>query len=302
MSCTSPCSRSSKRAAASNSSCTSGRDSRIAESGSGVCRPETTSSPCARGRNSPYGAGSPIDRVAAEQHAGAGRLVQVAEDHGLHGHGRAEVIGDPVVLAVATCAPRVPRLEDGADRTPQLLVHVFRNRPASRRGDCRSPAFDVVPVAEARGLGLQYGPCIELDEAPTRVAREFTLAALVGQGALRRRVDAQVEDGVHHPGHGHRGAGAHGHQQRSRPGAETPSRALLQPRHAGREFLVQARRQVTAFEERDARLGGQDEGRRHVQAERAHLRDRPGLAADQLAAGQAAVRRDAAANGVLRLP
>ena len=43
-------------------------------------------------------------RIAAEQHAGAGALIEIAEHHGLHGDRSAEAIGNAVVLAVATRA------------------------------------------------------------------------------------------------------------------------------------------------------------------------------------------------------
>jgi hypothetical protein len=42
-------------------------------------------------------------------------------------------------------------------------------------------------------------------------------------------VEPQVEDGVHHPRHRHRGPGAHRHQQRPPAPAERLSGGLLQP-------------------------------------------------------------------------
>ena len=172
--------------------------------------PATTSSPCALTRNSPQRPRSPVDGVAAEADAGAGAVALVAEDHLHDVHGGAEVVGDPVGLAIDARAGRVPGVEDGTHRAQQLLVRVLRERRA------RCALVDVlVPLDQlgagrrrrARGRrrrtarGLQRlervleaaasmpvdDLAVHLDEPPVRVVREPRVRRCAREAARRPR-------------------------------------------------------------------------------------------------------------------
>ena len=55
---------------------------------------------------------------------------------------------------------------------------------------------------------------VHLHETPVRVPGELRIAALASQPLDGDIVEAEVEDRLHHPRHGHRGAGPHRDQQR----------------------------------------------------------------------------------------
>ena len=69
---------------------------------------------------------SPSIGVAGERDAGAGVVAHVAEHHRHDVHGRAQVVGDLLVVAVDVGPLAEPRGEHGLDRQVQLLVRVAR--------------------------------------------------------------------------------------------------------------------------------------------------------------------------------
>ena len=71
-------------------------------------------------------------RVAGEQDARAGAVAAVAEDHRLHRHRRAEVVGDALDGPVGLGALAVPGAEHRLDRRPQLLPRVAGTSPRPR--------------------------------------------------------------------------------------------------------------------------------------------------------------------------
>src|SRR6185503_16006281 len=72
----------------------------------------------------------PGDLVAREGHAGARAVALVPEDHLLHVHRRAPVVGDVVDAAVLDSALPGPRVEHGRDRLAELLLWVLWERLA----------------------------------------------------------------------------------------------------------------------------------------------------------------------------
>ena len=66
-------------------------------------------------------------RVAGEQDAGPGVGAPVAEDHRLDGDARAEILGDPLLPAVAQGLLAHPRAEDRLDRAAELRPRVRRD-------------------------------------------------------------------------------------------------------------------------------------------------------------------------------
>ena len=90
--------------------------------------------------------------VAAEGHARAGRLAQVAVDHLLDVDRRAPVVGDAVDAPVGHRAVAHPGVEDGADRLLELLARVagevverLEARVSSRRAAVSSSVSSVTP-------------------------------------------------------------------------------------------------------------------------------------------------------------
>ncbi len=181
-------------------------------------------------------------RVAGERDAGARVVAHVAEDHRHDVHGRAQVVGDLVVLAVVAGALAEPGREDGLDREVELLVRVGgKSRPVSAwtiflnsLGDlAQRGRVEVRVLADAAArLGRSsawsncsastsmHDPAEHLDEAPIGVPAEALVAGQRDQALERLLVEAEVEDRVHHPGHRELGARADAHEQRVRRVAE----------------------------------------------------------------------------------
>ena len=174
--------------------------------------------------------------VAGEGDAGAAVVAHVAEDHHLDVDGGAPGAGDVVHAAVGDGALVHPAAEDGADGGHELDLRVGRELDAGKllvqdlealdhllhvlggeAGVGRNAALLLQLVHD--GLELQaviaHGDVGEHhDEAAVAVVSPADVAALGGQGGGHVVVDAEVQDGVHHAGHGGAGAGADGDQQR----------------------------------------------------------------------------------------
>ena len=70
----------------------------------------------------------PVCGVTGKGNARCGGLALVAEDHRLHVHGGAEIVGDLVLLAVQRCAWIVPAAEHRFDGETQLHIGILRER------------------------------------------------------------------------------------------------------------------------------------------------------------------------------
>nr|WP_245721985.1 hypothetical protein [Nocardia crassostreae] len=198
-------------------------------------------------------------RVAAEKHAGAGEFVEIAEDHGLHGHRGAEGVGDAAVAAVGFGAGGIPGAEDRFDGFAELGPRVERDR-AVRVGQYGLAVLVCEPLASVVGVG--------------RVSR------LVGEGTLDRVGHAEVEDGVHHAGHADRRARADRHQQRTLSGSEPTAGPGFDHGDAGADLVPDLVGDPAVPRVVGPRVGGDHEGGWHRQAERPHVIDAPRLAAD----------------------
>ena len=129
----------------------------------------------------------------------------------------------------------------------------------------------------------QHGLAEHLDQPAVGVPGEPLVVRLRGQAVHRLVVEADVEDGLHHPGHRELRPGAHRHEQRvvrvaelaahRRPRASPGARSTSSASPSG---LV-ARLQVGP-----ARLGGDGEPGRDRQAEVGHLGQVGALAAEQV--------------------
>ena len=175
-------------------------------------------------------------RVAGERDAGAGVHVEVAEHHRDDVDGGAEVGRDAFLPAVEHRAVAVPGLEDRLDGEVHLLAGVLRELAAGvldhdllvgvdQLAQVVGVEVEVVGRALRRLRGLECvvevlavdahdGLAEHRQQPAVGVEREPLVAAAGRETAHGLVVEADVEDGVHHPGHRELGAGAHRHQQR----------------------------------------------------------------------------------------
>ncbi len=174
--------------------------------------------------------------VAGEGDAGAGVLVQVAEDHRHDVDGSAPGIGDVVLLAVVVGARIVPGAEDGANGLLELdngiggevladLVFVLGLELLGQLLEVGGSEVDVVGDAllflhlvdqllEVLLADLHDDVRVHLDESSVAVPCPALVAGLRCDDLDDLFVQAQVKDGVHHAGHGSSCAGTDGNEKR----------------------------------------------------------------------------------------
>ncbi len=246
-------------------------------------------------------------RVAREAHAGAGGLAAVPEDHLDDVHRRSEIVRDVVRGPVHLGTRRVPRVEDGAVRTSQLVARLLRERArclvrVDRGERCHELAevvggeVDVLGhsprrlqigerLLEAMAVDLVDHLAVHLDEPPVRVERKPRVPGGRRQALDGDVVQAEVEDRVHHPRHRDRRAGANGDEQRVAIVAEALAGPRLECRDALVDLLVEPGRNVSAgCEVGTARLGGDREPVRNGHAECGHLGEADPLPPEELTA------------------
>ncbi len=136
---------------------------------------------------------------------------------------------------------------------------------------------------------------IHLDEAAVAVPGEARVAGDCGEALDRRVVEAEVEDGVHHPRHGDAGAGADRDEQGIGRVAEALAANALDMGEAFRHFGAEAVGKRLPFGiVTGAHLGRDGEARGHGQADRGHLGEVGALAAEERLVARLAVRDSAA--------
>ena len=168
--------------------------------------------------------------VAGESDAGAAGVAEIAEHHGLHVDGGAEHVIDVVDAAIGLGAVVHPGAEDGVARHDELVVRVLRELLLGVLED------DLLVLGDdfLEGLGVELGvelhlallllavehffKCVlgdvehdaaeHLDEAAIGVVGEARIVSELGEAGDGFVVEAEVEDGVHHAGHGELCAGA----------------------------------------------------------------------------------------------
>ena len=123
-----------------------------------------------------------------------------------------------------------------------------------------------------------------LDEAPVGVPAEPLVAGQGDEAVQRGLVEAQVEDRVHHAGHGELGARPHAHQERVGGVAEALAGLRLDRLDRLEDVVPQPVGQLLAGGEVVvAGLGGDGEAGRDRQARVGHLGEAGALAAEQVA-------------------
>ena len=262
--------------------------------------------------------------VAGERHAGGGGVAHVAEDHALDVDGGAPVVRDALDAAVGDGLLAVPALEDGADRALELEhgivgefalqdlldadLEVLAELLQVGHGEVGVAlvAFGLLQVVEhgvellADGaafggldaLGLFHDHVgVHHDEAAVGVVHE----AFVAAGALDEAVDGaggetDVQDGLHHAGHGFTGAGTAGDEERVLRIAEGHAHDLFDFCESGLDLGVEAGGILLAVGEIiDAAFGGDGESGGDRKSEFRHFGEVSAFAAEQFIHGGVAV-------------
>jgi hypothetical protein len=124
---------------------------------------------------------------------------------------------------------------------------------------------------EELAVDAEDGLAEHLDQAAVGVPGEPVVAGLLGQALHRLVGEADVEDGVHHAGHGELGTGADRHEQGVVGLAELLAHALLQRVEVCTDLVTQCHRLLAAVEVDLAGLGGDGEARRDGKPKVGHL-------------------------------
>jgi hypothetical protein len=239
--------------------------------------------------------------VAREGDAGSGGRALVAEHHLLDVDGGAPVVGDAVDAPVGHGPVAHPGVEHGADGAPELLAGILREvveclQPARELLEGRHVELGVEPHAaldldlrdlllEARAGHATDHVTEHLHEPPVGVPGAAPVARALRQPLDGTVVEADVENRVHHAGHGVAGAAADGDEQRVGGVAEPAPGLRLEPADRLLDGVIEARRgDAAAAHVCHARGRADGEARRHeLGAKHArHLGDVGALAAEEI--------------------
>ena len=248
-----------------------------------------------------------VGRVARKGDAGRRGLALVAKGHGLHVDGGAELVGNAMLLAVDAGALVHPAAKDGLDGKAQLELRIMRedglavgNVELGIQG-----GLDVVGEDALKGLdellqvfgrklgidtnagdqaGLSQGVLEQvgvnthndvgehLDKAAVAIPGKTRVLRLGDETLDRIVVEAQVEDRVHHAGHGERSARANRHEQRIGGVAELLAAAGLEVGLGGNDLVECAfGPEVAGTGVLDTGLAGNGKATGNRQTDAAHL-------------------------------
>ncbi len=253
-------------------------------------------------------------RISGEGDAGARIPAEVSEHHRLDVDRRPPVVRDAVEATVGLGAIVVPRVEDGADRLPELLHGVGReldpeggadhvpvaHDEIGEIGDAELDVFLDAALALFRGeydlegivivlvdrFQPEHDVAVHLDEAPVAVVREPFVPGSRGERLHRLVVETEVQHRVHHAGHAGARSGPDREEQRIASRAELRIHLPFDPfqvlRHLGLESGgIRAAVRV----EMGAYLGRYRESGGHRDAEVRHLREPGPLSPEKLLHG-----------------
>jgi len=173
--------------------------------------------------------------VTGECNTGTGTITGVAESHLLDVDSGAPLVGDLVHLAVDVCTGVVPAAEDSLDSLDQLITGILGERlalvllidlleDADQLFQVLSgqvhvvldtlDLFHLIDLDLEQALRDHHDDVGEhLHETAIAVVCKAGVVGLLGQALNSLVVQAQVQDGVHHAGHGLTRAGTDGDQQ-----------------------------------------------------------------------------------------
>ena len=245
--------------------------------------------------------------VAGEAHAGAGVFTHVAEHHGADVDGGAQVVGDALAAAVDAGALGVPGAEHGLDAHVHLGARVLREVLAGLflddalegvdealevlggqlgiAGDAALGLEGVEGVGEEVAVDVEDGLAEHLDEAAVGVPREALVTANGREAEDRLIVEADVQDGFHHAGHGELGAASHGDEERVGGIAEVAAHLVFDAAQGGGDLGGKRLGNRRLLEVCAARLGGDREAGGNGQAELRHLGKVGSLSSEQVLHG-----------------
>ena len=174
--------------------------------------------------------------VAGKGNAGTAVVAHVTEDHALYVNGGAEVIGDLIDVSVVDGAVGIPGAENGHHGEDQLFFGFLGEFIAGAffvdafEGDdefFQRFGGELMVVLYAfgffqRGQGVfkergihTHGHIAEhLDETAVAVHGEAAVAGGGGHAFDGIVIEAEIQNGVHHPGHGNFRAGTDGNKKR----------------------------------------------------------------------------------------
>ncbi len=213
---------------------------------------------------------------------------------------------DAAVVAIVGCALAVPGLEHCADRRTQLLHRIFGEAGARVALDDRAVLGDqllergraqvgvslcllallerIESFLEELAFDSQDDLAEQLDEPAMGIERETPVLGERREALERGRVEAEVEDCVHHAGHREFRAAADTHEERIARIAKPFAGGLLDNLERFLHLLPKAVRELRPTSvERIACLGGDRESGRHRQTCASHLGNAGTLAAEQVA-------------------
>ena len=244
--------------------------------------------------------------VAGERDAGAGGVAHVAEHHHLHVDRGAPIAGDVVHAAIVDGAGVVPAAEDRLDGAHELLLGILGEVGADLRLvfglELLGELFEVVGVEfgvlldallrlhlvdellEVLLADFHDDVGIHLNETTVAVVCETAVVGLDRESLHHFVVETEVEDGVHHAGHGSAGAGTHGNEQRIVQRAELLADELFELGNVlhdlGLDRVVDDFAVIVVLR---AGFGGDGETLGHGHAELGHLRKVRAFAAEHCA-------------------
>ena len=142
-----------------------------------------------------------------------------------------------------------------------------------QRGD---GLFEKVAVGAHDRLGEH------LDQPAVRVPGEALVAGLLGEAIDGEVVEPDVEDRVHHPGHGELGTAAHRNEQRVFGVAQFAAHGLLELDEVLADLVVEPGRELAFGKESAAGFGRDGEARGDRETQVGHLGQVASLASEQV--------------------
>ena len=220
-------------------------------------------------------------------------------------------MGDALAAAVDAGALGVPGAEDGLNAHVHLgarilgevLAGLFLNDALEGFDEALEVLGGQLGVALHAALGLEVvegvgeevavdvedGLAEHLDEAAVGVPREALVTANGCEAENGLIVEADVQDGFHHAGHGELCAASHGDQERVGGVAEVAAHLILDAAQGAGDLGGKCLGNGRLLEVCAARLGGDREAGGNRQAELRHLGEVRSLASEQVLHGLVAL-------------